>query len=218
MFQSSFYPWPPPVFLLVVSPSHRLCASSRCAPAWHRLPRFASSHLPPFSVSLLQQSGSKYTLSLLQQSSISVPRLPQKSACFTNLPSSSMRLGSIRSRALSFPFALPLFPFRTNHSPSRSSLSEFFFFPSIRCPRAFVLISYSWIDSCDRYFNGLCFLIFVAKPCDNKAKLIFLFYLNTQIYFASNVPRLIFPKILYFLFLIIPYVSEYLVKDKSNAN
>lgn len=91
-----------PVFLLLLAPS--FCSSyllpTDYAPVVdvhrHRLPRFASSHLPPFSVSLLQRSGSKYILSLLQQSSISVSRITQKSACFSSLPSFSMRLSSIR--------------------------------------------------------------------------------------------------------------------------
>jgi len=103
-----------PVFFLPLAPS--FCSSflllTDYAPVVdahrHRLPRFASSHLPPFAISFPfpQHSGSKYTLSLLQQSSVSVSLcLPQKSARFLNLPSSSMRFNSIR-------FALSLFPFR----------------------------------------------------------------------------------------------------------
>lgn len=144
MFQSSFYPWPP-----------SFCSSSLLLTDYapvvdvhrHRLPlsRFASSHLSPFSVSFpfLQQSGSKYILSLLQQSSISVSRLPQKSVWFSNLPSFSSD-----SRSLFFSHLCSLsFPFpRRNRSPSSSILLECFFFPSTRWPKTSVLIAHSWVN------------------------------------------------------------------------
>lgn len=105
-----------PVFFLPLAPT--FCSSSLLPTDYapvvdaqrHRLPRFASSHLPPFFVSFyfLQQSGSKYILSLLQQSSVSVSRLPQKSVCFSNLPSFSVQLSSIQL-AISFFHSRSLF-------------------------------------------------------------------------------------------------------------
>lgn len=123
-----------PVFLLPLAPS--FCSSSLLPTDYapvvdvhrHRLPRFASSHLPPFSVSFpfLQRSGSKYVLSLFQQSSISVSRLTQKSACFSDLPSFSMRLSSIQlacslflSLSHSIQTVLRLLPFFQNPSSFR---------------------------------------------------------------------------------------------------
>lgn len=130
-----------PVFLLPLAPS--FCSSSLLPTDYapvvdvhrHRLPRFASSYLLPFSVSFpfLQQSGSKYILSFLQQSSISVSRLTQKSACFSNLPSFSMRFASIGlALSLSHSCSLFFYSVQTVCSPSLSTLSESFFFSSIR--------------------------------------------------------------------------------------
>lgn len=120
-----------PVFLLPLAPS--FCSPSLLPTDYapvvdvhrHRLPRFASSHLPPFSVSFpfLQRSGSKYILSLLQQSSISVPRVTQKSACsriFPLPPCDSVRSGSRSVSPIYVPsFPIPYKPFSVSFRSSR---------------------------------------------------------------------------------------------------
>lgn len=157
-----------PVFLLPLAPS--FCSPSLLLTDYapvdvhrHRLPRFASSHLPPFSVSFpfLQRSGSKYILSLLQQSSISVPHLTQKSVCFSDLPSFSMRLGSIRLALSVSPIYVPSFPipykpFSVSFRSSRILLTVYTVARSIRFNSTF-------LNKFSIFYYLLRFLIHVAK-------------------------------------------------------
>lgn len=106
-----------PVFLLPLASS--FCSSSFLLTDYapvdvhrHRLPRFASSHFPLLfvSFSFLQRNGSKYILSLLQRSSISISRLTQKSVCFSNLPSFSIHFSARFNLRSLFPIRAPPFP------------------------------------------------------------------------------------------------------------
>lgn len=134
MFQSSFYPLP----------RHLSSCSSSLLPTDYapvvdvhrdRLLRFASSRallpFPLFSISFffLRQSGSKYTLSLLQRFTVSVFRFSQQLGCLSNSLSFSIRLGSTR-------LVLSL-----SHSSSLFSRSRPFSI-SFHCPRVLLLFVY----------------------------------------------------------------------------
>jgi len=119
-----------PVFFLPLAPS--FCSSfllpTDYAPVVdayrHRLPRFASSHLPPFAISFpFPHSGSKYTLSLLQQSSISVslPSAEVSSFLESSLFFHAIQLDPIRALSFSVPHltVLRLVPFFQNPSSLR---------------------------------------------------------------------------------------------------
>lgn len=118
-----------PVFLLVVSPSHRLCASSRCAPASSSSLRFFPSSLLlclfPFPVVKWKQIHTVVAPTILRlclSSYAEVSLFLESSVFFLRLSSIQLAL------FLSFPFVFPLFPFRTNRSLSPFILSESFFF------------------------------------------------------------------------------------------
>lgn len=145
-----------PVFLLPLAPS--FCSTSLLPTDYapvvdvhrHRLPRFASSHLFPFSVSFpfLQRreekrSGSKYILSLLQQSSISVPRRSQPvSRIFPLFPCDSARSDSRSVSPIYVPsFPIPYKPFSISFRSSRILLHRLY-----GGPKVFILTAHSWIN------------------------------------------------------------------------